>query len=164
MKQLKDLAVKAGDLQAKVAAHCANLDIETPLYADPRSQVAQWIQAHHDILKEAMRLRIGIQKTNLATQVTIELGGQQVTKSIAEWIHRRRDLAKAEMDVWAKLGDRGLKEGQIASTVGGEPRQVKIIRHFDPKERDAKLDLYRSEPSKIDGTLEVVNAVTDLIE
>ena len=163
MKKLKNLGVKATDLHAKVAQHCANLDIETPLYADPRGQIAEWIQAHHDILKEILRLRVAIQRTNLATMVSIELGGIQVTKNIAEWIHRRRDLAKYEMEMWAKIGDRGLKEGAISSTVGGEARAVKIVRHFDPKERDIRVDLYRSEPSLIDGALEVVNAVTDLV-
>lgn len=162
MKKLKELGIKAADLQAKVSLHCANIDIETPLYADPKSQVAEWIQAHGDILKEMLRLRVAIQRTNINTPVAIELGGLTVTKSIAEWIHRRRDLANMEMQMWAKLGDRGLKEGQINSTTGGETRLVKIVRHFDPKERDAKVDLYRSEPSIIDGTLEVVNAVTDL--
>ena len=162
MKKLKDLQVKALDLQAKVGVNCANLDVETPMYADPAGQVREWIQAHGDILKEVLRLRSAIQRTNLGTTVTIELGGQQVTKCIAEWIHRRRDLAKMEMDMWSKLGDRGLREGAINSGGGGEPRQVKIVRHFDPKARDEKIDLYRGEPSKIDATLEVVNAVTEL--
>ena len=162
MKRIKELTAKAVDLQAKVAAHCANLDIETPLYAAPSDQVREWIQAHGDILKEVLKLRVAVQRTNINTPVTIELGGQQVTKTIAEWIHRRRDLAKLEMDVWAKLGDRGLREGSVPSSVGGEPRLVKIVRHFDPKLRDEKIDLYRSEPSKIDATLEVVNAVTEL--
>ena len=162
MKKIKELSVKATDLQAKVAMHCANLDIETPMYADPKGQVQEWIQAHGDILKEVLKLRVSIQRTNINTMVPIELGGVQVSKSIAEWVHRRRDLAKMEMDVWSKLGDRGLREGAINSTVGGETRLVKIVRHFDPKARDEKIDLYRSEPSKIDAALEVVNAVTDL--
>lgn len=161
MKRIKELSVKATDLQAKVAHTCANLDYETPVYADPREQVSQWIQAHSDILKEVLKLRFSIQRTNINTPVTIDLGGVQVTKSIAEWIHRRRDLAKMEMDMWAKLGDRGLKEGVINQSTG-EPKAIRIVRHFDPKVRDAQLDLYRSEPSKIDATLEVVNAVTDL--
>lgn len=162
MKRIKDLTVKAADLQVKVANTCANLDYETPVYADPKGQVSEWIQAHGDILKEILKLRVAIQKTNLATSVTIELGGIQVTKCIAEWIHRRRDLAKMEMDMWAKLGDRGLKEGVINQSTG-EPKQIKIVRHFDPKQRDTKIDLYRLEPSLIDATLEVTNAVTDLI-
>lgn len=161
MKRIKELTVKAADLQSKVSVTCANLDYETAVYADPRSQVSEWIQAHGDILKEVLKLRLAIQRTNINTQVAIEVGGHQVTKSIAEWIHRRRDLAKLEFDMWSKLGDRGLKEGVINQSTG-EPKAIKIVRHFDPKERDAKLDVYRSEPSKIDATLEVVNAVTEL--
>ena len=161
MKRIKELSVKAADLQAKVSVTCANLDYETPVYADPKSQVSEWIQAHGDILKEVLKLRLAIQRTNINTQVSMEIGGQQVSKSIAEWIHRRRDLAKMEFDMWSKLGDRGLKEGVINQSTG-EPKAIKIVRHFDPKERDMRLDVYRSEPSKIDATLEVVNAVTDL--
>lgn len=162
MKKIKELTAKAADLQAKVAATCANLDIETPVYADPKAEISGWIQAHSDVLKEILKLRVGIQKTNISTMVSIELGGQQVTKSIAEWIHRRRDLANLEMAMWQKLGDRGLKEGFMQQSTGADARAVKIVRHFDPKERDAKLELYRSEPSRIDATLEVINAVTEV--
>ena len=38
--------------------------------------------------------------------------------------------------------------------------EVKIVRYFDPVERDRMIALYRSEPSLIDGTLEIVNATT----
>lgn len=162
MKRIKELGIKALDLRQKVGATCAHLDYETPVYADPKSQVSEWIQAHGDVLKEILKLRVGIQRTNLATQVSIEIGGIQVTKSIAEWIHRRRDLANMEMAVWSNLGDRGLKEGVINQSTG-EPKAIKIVRNFDPKERDAKQELFRSEPSKIDATLEVVNAVTELV-
>src|ERR1700688_3580412 len=94
MKKIKDLATKAEDLRKKVTNHSADLTIETPQYPDQRRQVAEWVQAHGDILKEILHLRFCIQKTNIATPVSIELGGKHVTKSIAEWIHRRRDLAK----------------------------------------------------------------------
>ena len=36
MKRIKELTVKAADLQQKVSVTCANLDIETPVYADPK--------------------------------------------------------------------------------------------------------------------------------
>ena len=164
MKKLKDLNVKAEDLRKKVSLNCADLSLETPLYgADQKATVDGWIQAHSDLLQEILKLRVGIQRTNLATPVTIAVGGKQVTKSIAEWIHRRRDLAKLDMDMWAKLGDRGLKEQNIQTAPGGPITEVRIRRYYDPALRDAKLDLYRSEPSVIDATLEVTNAVTDLI-
>ena len=163
MKKLKDLNVKAEDLRKKVALHCADLTLETPLYgADQKATVDGWIQAHSDILQEILRLRVAIQKTNISTPVTIELGGKQVTKSIAEWIHRRRDLSNLSM--WKQLTDRNLKEQNIQTAPGAPITEVRIRRYFDPTLRDAKAELYRSEPSVIDATLEVTNAVTDLIQ
>lgn len=164
MKKLKDLNVKAEDLRSKVAQFCCDLTIETPTYPDQRSKVNEWIQGHSDILKEILKLRVAIQRTNLATPVTIELDGKQVTKSVAEWIHRRRDLAKLELDIWSKLGDRNLKEQNIQTAPGGVVTEVRIRRYFDPNERDKKREVYRAEPSVIDSTLEVVNATTDLME
>lgn len=161
MKKLKDLNIKAEDLRKKVSVHCADLSFETPMYPDQASVVSGWIQAHSDLMQEILKLRVGIQRTNLKTLVAIELGGKSVSKTISEWIHRRRDLAKLDMDMWSKLGDRGLAE-QSGKDSQGQQVDIKIRRYFDPKIRDEKIDLYRSEPSVIDATLEVVNAVTEL--
>lgn len=163
MKKLKHLNEKAADLRAKVAQHCADLDFETALYPNQRAQVDEWIQSHSDTLQEIARLRVAIQRTNLATSTTIELGNKGVTKTIAEWIHRRRDLAKAECEMWSGLGDKGLREGTM-TTSGGAQSTVHIRRYYDPKLRDDKKALYTSEPTFIDAHLEVVNAVTDIIE
>ena len=164
MKKCKDFARKAEDIRGKIAVNCAHLSVETPTYGDKqRDQVREWLQAHEDILKDTLRLRVAIQRTNLQTPVSIELNGKAVSKTIAEWIHRRRDLAKSDAEAWSKLGDKGLKEGYGTNSLG-ERIEVKLVRNFDPKERDSKLELYRSEPMTIDATLEVVNAVTDLIE
>jgi hypothetical protein len=164
MKKLKDLNAKAEDLRLKVQKNHADLSIETPVYPDTKRQVAEWIQAHSDVLKEILRLRVAIQRTNLATEVSIELDGKQVSKSIAEWIHRRRDLAKLDMTMWQTLNDRGLKEQNVQTLPGGPVTEVRIRRHYEPVERDQKMELYRTEPSVIDANLEVVNATTDLIE
>lgn len=164
MKQLKELTTKAEDLREKVKKFCADLTIETPTYPDQRAQIASWIQAHGDIVKRIGELRLAIQRTNLATAVTIELDGKQVTKPIASWIHRRRDLAALEGAMWGQLSDRNLKEQNLQTAPGGAVTEVRIRRYFDPAERDTKRELYRGEPSIIDGTLEVVNATTDLME
>lgn len=163
MKQVKDLNRKADDLLAKIKQHSADLDFETPLYPKQAEVVSGWVQAHGDIVKEIERLRLAIQLTNLQTPVTIELGGKQITKPIAAWIHRRRDLAKMQETAWRGLTDRNLKEGSVKNSQD-VVIEVKIRRYYDPTQRDNMIELYRSEPSTIDATLEVVNAVTDLIE
>jgi hypothetical protein len=164
MKKLKDLNTKAEDLRKKVAMHAADLSIETPVYPDQKRQVAEWIQSHGDILKEILHLRISIQRTNVATPVSMELDGKHVSKSIAEWIHRRRDLAKLEMAMWQALTDRNLKEQNLQTVAGGPVTEVRLRRYYEPADRDRKVEVYRTEPSVIDATLEVVNATTDLIE
>lgn len=164
MKKTSDLQRKASDLHDKIQRYCADYTHETPKYGDrQREQIDEWLQAHNDVVKEILRLKIAIQRTNLATQVSIELGGKTVTKSIAEWIIRRRELAEVQLKCWQSVGDRGLTEG-YAMMSSGEKQVVKIRRYYDPKQRDEMVELYRSEPSIINGTLEVVNAVTDLLE
>ena len=164
LKKIKELEKKADDLKGKVHTYCADQSHETAVYGkDQAEKIKEWIQGHGDVLREILKLRIGIQRTNLETSVTIELGGKQVTKSIAEWIHRRRDLAAKAYAVWAGIGDRGLREGVIKSSTG-ESMEVKIRRYYDPAERDLRMEEFRSEPSVIDRTLEVTNAVTELID
>lgn len=163
MKEIKRLEEKMNDLNVAVQTYCADLDVETAVYPDQKKKVSEWLQSSHDTLKEAMRLRIAIQKTNLKTIVPIELGGKKVEHNIAEWIIRRRLYSKAEMTIWTKLSDKGLKEGKFKNTSGNDI-DVKIRRYYDPVERDTKIEEYRSEPTIIDRTLEVINATTDIVE
>lgn len=164
LKKVNDLARKAEDLVQKVSKNCALSSLATPEYGDSQQRKVQgWIQSHSDVVKEILRLRVAIQKTNIETTVTIEIGGKSVTKSIAEWIHRRRDLANMEKRMWASLGDRGIQEG-VMRDGNGDPVTVKLARYYDPELRDEKLELFSSEPGTIDARLEVVNAITDLIE
>jgi len=166
LKQTKDLKRKSADLRKKISQYCADMDFEAPTYGSvemQRKEVSGWLQACEDIHKEILRLNIAIQRTNLETETTIELDGKYITKSIAEWIHRRRELAGLDTQAWQALSSRGLKDGRTKTTAGSEI-EMKVRLYFDPKQRDNKLNALLSEPSIIDGHLEVVNAITDLIE
>jgi len=170
MKKVKDLQRKATDLREKIGQYCADYDTDTPTYKtaeDQKATLAGWLQAHHDIIKEIERLRLDIQATNLATLVKIEVAeGQSVTKCIAGWIHRRKELADLEKQAWAKLTNRGLKDTAYR-TDGKDPNSpvqvAHVRRYYEQKERDVKVETYTSEPSRINGALEVANAQTDLV-
>lgn len=166
LKLSKELTIKADDLRKKIATHCAHLSVETPVYPDQKSQVRSWLQAHEGVTREIASLRVRIAKTNIATIVPITFAGSTgtVSKSIVEWVIRRRELAKFDETAWSCLTDRNLKEQMLRPTPESAVTEVKIVRCFDPVERDAKIELYRTEPGLIDRTLEVVNAVTDLLE
>lgn len=164
MKRVKLNDEKIADLQNKIAGVSANLTLETPLYGDQTAtHIKEWLQSCEDIGRENIRLLVAIQRTNIGTSVTIEIGGKTVTKTIAEWVWRRRRYAELDRLTWSKLTDRGLKEGTGQSSTG-VPVEIKIQRHYDPLARDAKLAEYRAEPHQIDASLEIVNATTDLIE
>lgn len=163
LKQLKDYSRKLEDLQSKIAKHSADLDFETALYPDQKKQVSEWVQAHGDLIREISSLRFRLQKTNINTQVTITIGDNRITKTIFEWIQRRKDLAKAESKAWAALTDGNRKEGQVPQSNGGV-LSVKIRRYYDPEVRDKKLEILNSENSLVDAALEMVNATTDLMD
>jgi hypothetical protein len=164
MKRVKANKEKVADLQKQIGQFCANLNFETPTYgAETHNKIREWLQACDDTSQQSARLLVAIQRTNLATQVTITLGDKAVTKPIAEWIWRRREYAAIDLKTWQALTDRGLKEG-TGQNSSGTPVEVKLVRHFDPVQRDKMVAMFKSEAHEIDAALEVINAVTDLVE
>lgn len=163
LKLIKELTGKAADLRTKINAHSAYLSAETPVYPNQPAQVREWLQAHEDLTREIAGLHVRIAKTNLMTEVTIKVGENVLVKSITEWVLRRRILAGLDLVAWQQLTDRGLKEGHFPSSAGANPTPVKIVRCYDPIERDNHVTLYKSEPGLIDRTLEVTNATVDLL-
>lgn len=164
MKRVKNNLDKIKDLQEKIGSNCANMAMETPLYGNETvNKVNEWCQACDDISQENIRLLCSIQRTNLSTPVTIELGDKQVTKTISEWVWRRREYSKLDLNTWLKLTDRNLKEGFFINSVG-QQQEAKIQRHYDPNKKDKMVETYRSETKCIDAALEIVNAITDLKE
>lgn len=163
MKDAKAQDRKVDDLKKKIRKYCADLDVEDPVYEKQEQKVKEWIQSACDSVKEGMRLRIAIQKTNLATEVTIRLGDKEVTKTIAEWILRRRMYADQECSIWNSLNADHLTSGKMKTSTG-DVIDVKRRLYFNPEEKDKKVEIYSEEPQTIDRTLEVVNATTDLIE
>lgn len=165
MKRVKANKEKIADLQNKIGTFCVNMSFETPQYGDKTGdQVKEWLQSAQDTVQENIRLLVAIAKTNAATVVSIKLGDNTVTKSISEWVWRRREYAALDLATWSKLTDRNLKEHQVQTAPGGPTTDVKIIRHYDPALRDKMIAMYRSEKLEIDAALEVANAMTDLVE
>lgn len=161
MKRVKANKQKVQDLKEKIKNASANYQHETPIYENPAEQIKSMVQACLDLIQENDKLLGDIQRTNLVTLVPIEIGGKTITKSIAEWVWRRREYAKADQEVMSMLTDRGLKEGVMQTSTG--TMEVKLVRHFKPEERDAILAEFRGEPFAIDSALEIINATTDLI-
>ncbi len=165
LKVKKRLNKKLEDLRKKISDYSAHLDTEKPVYGDKQKERVQgWIQSHRDIVKKIEELSIAIQKTNLATEVEIQLGGKPVKKTIAQWILRRTQLAAHEEAAFKALHDRNLKDTVMLASDGKTRLAVNVVRYYDPVERDRMVDTFRHEPSIIDEKLEVVNATTQLVD
>jgi len=167
LKLKKRLNKKLEDLREKIGEYCAHYDNEKPVYGSEEKQKATvdgWVQAHHDIVKKIEDVSIAIQKTNLVTEVEIHLGGIPVKKTISQWIIRRQALAQQEAACYSVLTDRKLRDKEIMASDGKTKQTIRVVRYYDPTEKDLKLDTYKNEPSMIDSKLEVVNATTQLVE
>lgn len=173
LKIQRDVMRKIDDLKKKIQTHASYSSIERPVYqvenGDPSDQSAQtaqikkWTQSCADMVKLLADIRLRIQYTNLITPVTIEVGGKNVTKSIADWIHWRRDFSSVMYSVASSLTDKSIREGVI-TTSQGERQEVHIVRCYSPAQRDADMEEYRNMRYKIDSTLEIVNATTDMVD
>lgn len=167
MKEIKEQQQAIAELIKKVKDNAAQMDFETPRYGGSldgqKATVREWIQSVHDRLERISNLRMSIQRTNLATMVAIKIGDKEITKSISEWIHRRRELAELEKTAWAALTDKNLKDGFLpATSTDAERKAAKVVLFFEPAERDRMVEMFRTEPGRIDSTMEVINAITDL--
>ena len=166
LKRIKSNRDKVYDLINKVRENSARLSSQTSPYGDEaaaKAQVQSWIDTVKSVLRENEVLANRVHRTNVATQVTIELGGKQVTKSIDEWLTRRKDGVDLEQMLWQSVGDRGLKE-TLATKPDGTTEHIVVVRHYDVRMRDENLSVMLTEKSEIDSALEIVNATTDLLE
>jgi len=163
MKKVKANRQKITDLQSKISENSAHLSYETPMYADITNRLREWAQSCEDLGQDNISLLTRISKTNLQTSVPITMGGRVITKTIAEWIWRRREYAALSRLTFASMTDRNLREGVTKSSTGVD-MTIKLIRNYDPERRDACMATYQEEPSAIDAALEVINAITDLKE
>lgn len=163
LKKIKTNREKVYDLQNKIRDNAAHMESHKPEYENVKQKVAEWLQAVRDIGLENETLIQRIQKTNLATNVTIELGGNQITKNISAWVVRRREGVDQEQGAYRVLTNRGLKPLPI-KLANDEVKIDQVVLNFSPTVRDKVSADLMVEKSIIDGSLEIVNATTDLLE
>jgi hypothetical protein len=164
LHKIKHLKNKIQDLQSKISTYCAGMDVDKPTYENQEGQISEWLQSAHDSVKEVMRLKFAIQRTNISTNVTIEIGGIPVVHSISGWITRRVELAGIEKNTWECLTTKRLVPMKLPANPGEPPRVTNVKLYYNPKLKDKMVAEYSEEPALINAKLEVVNATTDLIE
>lgn len=165
MKSIKRIQNRIEAKNSKIREHAARLENEEEHYT--REDVQRMVQSNIDSIAEIARARLAITATNLATSVTIKIGDEHVTKPIAYWILRRRELADLERSVIGSLNDRNLQPVAYKIENKEGPDEVgvhNVVRNFSIKGRDERMSALSEEPALIDAALEIANATTDLVE
>lgn len=135
----------------------SGLKFDTP--ARQTEEVSALIQSCEDLVARKARVRKALAVTNAGIQVTID----GVTKSITEWIEYNQRGFEALERVYGTLSENHV--ANEARNAKFEPTQgIRILRHYDEKGRNVRLQQIMETKNKIDTTLETVNATTDLLE
>ena len=166
LKEIKNLRRKLGDIQEKISIYSADNSTDTPIYENQKLQIESWLQAAEDINKNILNLSHRIHKTNVNTKMTIEvIDGKPITKSIDEWLLRMFNLAEEDKKTWLSLNVNDSSKTQKYRLPNSSTDVVVTRRlYFDILKRDKKLEEYSSEKSKINSKLEIINAITDLLD
>lgn len=164
LKKIKANRKKITDLNSKIACIASHMENEADslAYKNPADKVKEFVQSAFDTQRENSKLLSRVQKTNLNTLVTVELGGVQVTKTVAEWVYRRREGVDHEIETYRNMRT-NMKPGAIQKP-DGTIIVNNVIRNYDEEQRDKRMAILQEEKSLIDAALEITNAVTDLIE
>ena len=166
LKTIKANQAKVQDLISKVQKNSAIRSDQTSPYGDQRAATATvsgWLDTIRQILRENEVLTRRIHTTNNSIEITIEIGGSLVTKTIDEWLTRRKNGVDLQTVAYQALTDRGLKE-EFVSQPDGTRVPLTIVRHYNPVQRDEVLETLAQEKFLIDSRLEIVNATTDLMD
>lgn len=164
LKKLKMNRKKIQDLQNLIRMNASHMESATKslAYANPKQKILEWEQSIHDLQKENAQLLARISKTNLETKATIEIGDNQITKTISEWIYRRRE--GVDFDIQTQQAKATTLKQVATKDEKGEIVVDNVVRNYDQAKRDELLMSLSSEKMLIDSQLEIVNAVTDLLE
>lgn len=122
-----------------------------------RKEIASLIQANNDLIARKAQLRRDLAFTN--TQVKVSIDG--VDKSISEWIEYRENGMSNLISTYEHLTDKTARSKVQNSNVD-LAQGVKTIRFYDQKQRDDSIRSYQNIADKIDSSLEIINATTDL--
>lgn len=145
----------------KYASYGSHVGSAFETEAKQRTELAALVQSNNDLVNRYLSLRKVLNKTNTEVLVTID----KLTLSISEWIAFREKGGKMLIDTFQALTiNNGSNDIRTVQANLNEGAQVGIVRCFDEKLKNVSINEYQEILDKIDATLEMVNATTDLVE
>ena len=167
LKELPLIDKKLEKNRQSLAEYASSVDggttgntLKFPTKEEQTAEVAALIQSSQDLVSRKAKLRRALAITNAKVKVSI---GGLPEKSIIEWIEYRQKGAEALRACYSSLSDNAAASKLNTFKFDGT-QGVRIQRHYDEAVRNKLLEGVFDLPTKIDSTLELINAITDLIE
>lgn len=144
--------------------------LKDPLEKDGGSaaSIEKELQAVSDLEKRIIELRIGIQRANDTTDVTLE----KVTKTISEWLIWRREVApsrksylnRLKMGLSSTRGEAQRKGFNVFSQVNQNQadKPTDFIVNINEKKLAEEIEMMENILSQLDGQLSLMNATVTI--
>lgn len=169
LQEIKTIGKRIEKKRANLGQYVArDARLKDPLAGDGGSVafITQEQQSIGDLASRVVAIRTAIQRSNLETQVTIE----GTTRSVAEWLTWRREVAPGEQQFLTQLAagiakiradvqKRGAKT-VTATTPDSDTGPGDVIVHLDEKALMARQETMEKVLGELDGKLSLLNATT----
>ena len=160
MKKLQIITKRMDSNTKDINRYSSIMSNERPEFGseeEQKKEVAGLVQANKDLMEQYLTLKKQIERTNLETEVDVD--GE--TRTISEWLVIRRKMAKMMEATYIALNDNTAR-GRMAYNSGDKMPQV--VKMFDEKVRLEGLNKWQTMADEIDGRLQVINGLTDIVE
>ena len=147
LKKIKHLNRKIIKTSERIQKWCSHFDNEEPQY-----DITTLIQSVNDMIIEKARLKHELHKTNIEIEVLF----QGKLMSLDELI------ALVSVIIPAKIATlRLLRRRERGYKIIDE--KLKVITHYDPADRDKKIDVLEYTLEKAENVLDNVNITTEIV-
>lgn len=166
MKEAKLIEKKIRKNNELITEYSSALDNEKLPFLTEEEQIKEvkkLVQSNIDLEERYISLKVAIDRTNLATKVSIEGAKREYT--IFELLVIKRKFGKTMIEKYTSMnGSKAEAKRMSYGRLSSEGKAPSVIKFYDEREKNNNINDIENFLAKIDSRLEVVNAVTDIIE
>lgn len=163
MKRLRLIEKKMDQNKLHITQYASTLSTERPFFGSDdaqRKEVASLIQSNNDLMTEYLKIKKQIEQTNL--DVGVNIMGKAYT--LSDLLIIKRKLAEQMTTTYESLNTNYADTKIRSAGLTPEGKRPEIVRMYDEKQKNEELNFWMELSSQIESKLEVVNAITDLVE
>ena len=157
LKELKLIMKKLDTNRNRITEYSSGLEKWKPHFETAekqREEVAKLVQSNEDLVTNYMKMKQRIDKTNLV--VTLQFADK--TYTIAELILLKRLMGVELERTYLSMNNNSAKTNRIVGAESSIP-----VLYYDERLKSEKLNSVQDLLGRVDGRLETINAVTEIV-